>query len=809
VRQLPHGRVTFLFTDIEGSTSLLHELGPGYAEALGRHRRALRDAFEGHGGVEVDTQGDAFFVAFADPAEAVAAATEAQAALADGPISVRMGLHTGAPELTDEGYVGLDVHLGARVAAAGHGGQVLLTQATRHAVDVDVVDLGEHRVKDFADPVWVFQLPAEESFPPLKTISNTNLPRPASSFVGRERERADVVALVREARLVTLTGPGGSGKTRLAIEAAAELVPEHRNGVFWVGLAALRDPALVLDAVAEVLGAKGDVAEHIGERELLLLLDNLEQVIDAAAQLAALVESCPNLRLLATSRELLQVRGEVSYAVDPLADGDALDLFRERSGLAPDAAMIELCRRLDGLPLAIELAAARTVALSPREVLERLSDRLDLLRGGRDAVPRHRTLRATIDWSYDLLSVEEQRVFARLAVFSGGCTLEAAEAVTSAGLDSLQSLVEKSLLRRVGERFWMYETIRELAGERLDENVERELVARRHTTWLAALVERLELPVRHGEPEATSRLSAEIDNLRSGLEWLALQGDVGEAFRILDGLWYFWVAKGFATEGLRWARWSVLEAPKAPPKERALGLLNASELFRSFGQPSDGLRLKLELLPTLRELSPERHFPATLADAAEMLSEAGDFEQARRLGNEAVAWRRRLGTRSGINHALSNLAMVEFRAGDFAVAQSLSEEALELVEEPFVPTNALYSALLAGESARRAGDRPSAHRFLLRAIGLCRELDQRGVLPELLQEAAATGTGSADSVRILGASQRLVSELGVPRWDIADYERTVRALREQLGDAAFEEAWREGEALQADAALRLAAGCLD
>jgi predicted ATPase len=810
VRQLPHGAVTFLFSDIEGSTRLLHELGSGYAEALARHRRVVRDAFEGHGGVEVDTQGDAFFVAFEDPAEAVAAATDAQAALADGPIRVRMGLHTGAPELTDEGYVGLDVHLGARIAAAAHGGQVLLTQATRDEVDIDVVDLGEHRVKDFAEPVWIFQLPAEEWFPPLKTISNTNLPRPTSSFVGRERERAEVVALVRDgARLVTLTGPGGCGKTRLAIEAAAELVPEHRNGVFWVGLATLRDPTLVLDTIAQTLGAKGGVAEHIGERELLLLLDNVEHLIDAAPEFASLVESSPNLRLLVTSRELLQVRGEVSYAVDSLAKGEAAELFCQRSSLAPDETIVELCGRLDGLPLAIELAAARTVALSPGEILDRLSDRLDLLRGGRDAAPRHRTLRATIEWSHDLLSAEEQQVFARFAVFAGGCTLEAAEVVTKADLDTLQSLVEKSLLRHAGERFWMFETIRELAGERLDADGELAEVARRHTAWLVELVERLELSVRHGEPDATSRLTAEIDNLRAGLERLAASGEVGEAIRIMDGLWYFWVAKGFATEGLKWARWAVLEAPKAPPYERVLGLLNASELFRSFGQPSDGLRLKLELLPQLRELSPERLFPATLADAADMLAEAGDFERARRLGSEAVAWRRRLDEPSGINHALSNLAMVEFRAGNFAQARRLSEQALELVEAPFVPTNALYSALLAGESARRAGDHDSARRLLLRALGLCRELEQRGVLPELLQEVAATGVGGADSVRILAAAQHLVGELGVPRWDMADFERTAAALREELGDTAFEEAWREGTSLQEDDALALAARCLD
>jgi predicted ATPase len=586
-------------------------------------------------------------------------------------------------------------------------------------------------------------------------------------------------------------------------------VPLHKNGVFWVGLAALRDPALVLDAIAQTLGAKGDVAEHIADRELLLLLDNFEQVTEAAPELASLVEACQNLRLLVTSRELLQVRGEVSYSVDSLAESEATDLFCARSSLAPDGTIAELCRRLDGLPLAIELAAARTVALSPQEILERLSERLDLLRGGRDAVPRHRTLRATIEWSHELLGVDEQRAFARLAVFSGGCTLEAAEAVTKAGLDTLQSLVEKSLLRHAGERFWTFETIREFAGERLDADGERAEVAWRHAAWLAELVEQLELPVRHGEPEATSRLSAEIDNLRAGLEWLAGNGHVGEAFRVLDGLWYFWVAKGFATEGLRWARWAVLEAPNAPPNERVLGLLDASELFRSFGQSSDGLRIKLELLPQLRELSPERLFPATLADAADMLAEAGDFDRARRLGREAVAWRRRLAEPSGINHAVSNLAMVEFRAGNFVLALELSEQALELVEEPLVATNALYSALLAGESARRAGDRRSARGFLLRALGLCRELDQRGVLPELLQEVAATSSGGADSVRILAAAEHLVGELGVPRWDIRDNERTVAMLRRELGDMAFEQAWREGTALHEDEAALLAASCLD
>src|SRR4051795_12313776 len=357
---LPAGSVTLLFTDIEGSTRLIEELGEdGYVQALAEHRRLLRAAFSEHGGHEVDTQGDAFLYAFADPGEALAAAAQGQQALASGPVKVRIGLHTGEPRLTGEGYAGRELHRAARIAASGHGGQIVLSAATRALVDGDLAELGEHRLKDFAEPVWIFQL-GEERFPPLKTISNTNLPRPASSFVGRERKTAEVAELARGHRLVTLSGPGGSGKTRLSIEAASELVGEFKAGVFWVSLAAVRDQSIVLETVGQTLGAKDGLVDHVGERELLLLLDNLEQVVEVAPELASLVELCPNLHLLVTSRELLRVRGEVDYPVPPLAEPEAVRLFSERSGLDPDDTTAELCRRLHNLPLAAELAAART-----------------------------------------------------------------------------------------------------------------------------------------------------------------------------------------------------------------------------------------------------------------------------------------------------------------------------------------------------------------------------------------------------------------------------------------------------------------
>jgi class 3 adenylate cyclase len=392
--ELPSGTVTFLFTDVEGSTKLLHEFGPErYAESLAEHRSVLREAFERHGGVEVDTQGDAFFVGFPTAPGAFAAAREAQTALQ---IPVRMGIHTGTPLLTEEGYVGPDVHRAARIAAAGHGGQVVVSAATAALAEGELTELGEHRLKDFAEPVALFQL-GEEPFPPLKTISNTNLPRPASSFVGRERELAELGALLQDgARLVTLSGPGGSGKTRLAIEAAAELVPAFTAGVFWVPLASLRDPALVTETIGQVLGAKDGLAEHLGERELLLLLDNFEQVVEAAPELSRLLEACPRLKLLVTSRELLRIRGEREYPVPPLREPEAVELFCARSQLEPSETIAEVCRRLDELPLALELAAARTSVLSPARILERLGQRLDLLKGGRDTEARQQTLRATI-----------------------------------------------------------------------------------------------------------------------------------------------------------------------------------------------------------------------------------------------------------------------------------------------------------------------------------------------------------------------------------------------------------------------------
>jgi predicted ATPase len=672
VRELPTGTVTFLFTDIEGSTRLLHELGEDYADVLIAHRRILREAFDRHGGVEVDTQGDAFFVAFADAPSAAEAAADAQAALADGPIRVRMGLHTGRPSRIEEGYVGEDVHLGARVAAAGHGGQIVLTRATADAVDLPLTDLGEHRVKDFAEPVWLFQL-GGDAFPPLKTISNTNLPRPASSFVGRERERDEVVALLADgARLVTLTGPGGSGKTRLAIEAASELVGRFRHGVFWVGLATVREAEVVPPAIAQAIGAAEALPSHIGDRETLLLLDNLEQVVDAGPELAALVEACPNLRVLVTSRELLRVRGEVEYQVLPLAEPDGVALFCARSGLAPTSAVEELCRRLDDMPLALELAAARTKVLSPEQILGRLGERLDLFKGGRDADPRQATLRATIEWSHELLDSAERQLFARLGVFIGGCTLQSAETVCDADLDTLQSLVEKSLVRHTDERFWMLETIRDYAIDRLEDARDGNALRRRHAELFLALGESANLTAESEGPERTELVRPELDNVRAAIDW-ALQHDAELAFRLAIAMEQFWVMND-PFEGVRRLESVLRLASAVSPVLRARALRTLGESMWIAGDVEGGTRVMAESLAEferLEDLEAVAVMTHRLGTSALM---AGDNELARRLFEESLAMCRRRPNPKLEADVLGRLGEVERRAGH-------SERALELFEQ--------------------------------------------------------------------------------------------------------------------------------
>ena len=599
MRNVPTGTVTLLFADIEGSTHLLQRIDNRYASMLAEYRHLLRTAFQQWNGHEVETRGEAFFAAFARATDAVLAAVDAQRALAthpwpeDAAVRVRMGLHTGEPQLSSEGYVGLDVHRAAGIMGASHGGQVLLSQTTCNLVeqdlpdDVNLRDLGEHRLKDLGRPKRLFQLviqglPAD--FPPLKTLDTSfnNLPVPLTPFIGREQEVTAVCDLLcsEDVRLLTLTGAGGTGKTRLGLQAAAELSDRFADGVFFVNLAPINDAELVVPTIAETLGiregADQSLYEHLKlglrQKQMLLVLDNFEQVVSAAVQVVDLLAACPRLKAMVTSREVLHVQAEREFAVLPLPLPDlthlpdlaalshyaAVALFISRAqAVKPEFqmttanahAIAEICARLDGLPLAIELAAARIKLLAPQALLTRLGQGLDVLTSAsRDVPTRQQTLRNTIAWSYQLLDTEEQRLFRRLAVFVGGCTLEAIEAVCTAlderaerVLDTVALLIDKSLLlqaEQAGEepRFVMLETIREYGLECLTANREREAVRHAHAAYYVALAEKAE-PKLRGPQQAVwfDRLEREQDNLRAGLHWLLERGEERESVDILQG----------------------------------------------------------------------------------------------------------------------------------------------------------------------------------------------------------------------------------------------------------------------------------
>ena len=804
----PTGTVTLVFTDIEGSTRLLGELGQdGYREALAMHRRIVREVCARHGGYEVDCEGDSFFYAFASAAGAVVAVEQVMRQLEGGPILIRVGVHTGEPGLDLPKYVGMDVHRAARIMGAAHGGQVLLSESTYALVEVEARDLGLHRLKDMSGPQRLYQL-GQAEFPPLKTISNTNLPRPASSFVGREREIAEVVSLLQDgARLLTLTGPGGSGKTRLALEAAAELVPEFKAGVFWVGLAPLRDPALVSPSIAQTLGAKVRLAEFIGERELLLLLDNFEQVVEAAPELCSLVEACPNLRLLSTSRELLRVRGEVEYPVLPLANPEAVELFCDRAGALPDETVHSLCRALDNLPLALELAAARASVLSPKQILERLSGRLDLLKGGRDADPRQQTLRATVDWSYELLSAQERRLFARLSVFAGGCTLEAAEQVADADLDTLQSVVDKSLLRHSYDRFWMLETIREYALERLQESGQAEQIRNRHAACFLELAEGN--ADRFGEPPL-ELLSAEQPNLRGALGWLAEHGDGERRLRLAVAMARLWLNLG--AEGLAQLEGALSAAPAAPKELRRRALLAAARIAMRTGDYARTVSAAREALELSRAAGDEHGAAAALRLTVAGLHLSGDRAAASALLDESLTLARKVGDPLLISMVLMNRGVDARNEGDDARAYELCSEARAILKaQPTRELEEVAAAIAFGSVALELSRHDEAKAAYLESLLLARQLGVEAEVYVALLGLAALATRQGDAsqgAELAGAVERILNATGfTPEpWEHHLHKRTLAEVRTSLGDAESAAALARGRALDLDQLIELVSG---
>ena len=858
MRALPSGTVTFVFTDVEGSTKLLRELGAeAYARAMSEHRRLLRRAFAAHGGVEVDTQGDAFFIAFPTAPAALAAAAEALRALDTGPIRVRMALHTGTPLLAEEGYVGVDVHRAARIAACAHGGQVLVSASTASLVGSEALrDLGEHRLKDLSAPERIYQLGAHE-FPPLKSLHRTNLPVPSTPFVGRDRELADVVSVLsrQNVRLLTLTGPGGTGKTRLALHAAGDVSGSYPDGVVWVGLSALRDSRLVLPTVADALETDDAPATYIGGRRMLLLLDNFEHVVDAADDVAGLLAACPQLDVLVTSRERLQIGSEHVFAVQPLAERDAVTLFAERASavvsdfaLTPD--VVAICERLDNLPLAIELAAARVNVLSPRTLLERLNERLPLLTSrARDVPERQRTLRATIEWSYDLLADADKRAFCGLAVFTGGCTAEAAADVCGTDLDTLASLVDKSLIRFRDDRYWMLETLREYAASQLGPHAPR--LRPRHAQWYADVAERVSPQLRGREQSRWfDFLDRELANIRDVLRWTLDERETDLGFRLATALDRWWSVRGRSAEALAWFDAALAAAPDVPRALRARALWVAGRHAALLHRVEHARALLEQAEPLLRETSPEEHVYCLceLADAALARSDAAS---AARLVKTAIHCAEELGDPRPLSAALAIAGNEALARGDHAHALLLLDGALSRRRLLGDNSSVVSSLHMVAEAAFLAGDKQRARLLLLEALELahgvghvlhigllsatlaCIELDhdvgrarvlQREALQlfvdaghddfaaEIVSGIAATLCAEgrhSDAVRLWGAVDAQFARSGgaLSRLDAITRSRYEPRARAALAEAADTEA-DVGAKLPLDSAIRLALDCV-
>jgi len=862
---LPTGEVTLLFTDIEGSTRLLERLGDDYADALAEHRRIVRQHLERNGGVEVDTQGDAFFVAFADAAGAVGAAVDAQRGLARTAVRVRMGLHRGRPSLTEEGYVGMDVHRAARIAAAAHGGQIVISRDVQQALagGVELRDLGEHRLKDLAQPEWLYQplvpgLPSE--FPPLKSLSATNLPVPSRRLIGRAGEVAAVAAALEAHRLVTITGSGGTGKSRLAVEVASQLVDGYPNGVFFVGLAAVPSAELVGPAIAGALGVReeaGDpladtLAEHLAHRRTLLVLDNFEHVVDASPLVASLLERAPEISVLATSREALRLTAEREYPLLPLPVDAAAELFVERSGTADhDPAVAELCRRLDGLPLAVELAAARAKLLSPSDMLERMDRALPLLtEGQRDLPARQRTLRATIDWSYQLLTDAEQQLLRALSVFPAGASLEAVEAVAETDAELLGSLIDKSLVRTrdmPARRYWMLQTIREYAGERLREAGEASAVRGRLAAWVEQEAARAVPHLLSGEQVTWARrLDQEFDTIREVIEWSLDHDDPALAVRVASVLIDYWDPSGRNTEARGWLergidRWRPPDDAWAARALIAFSATNlqAGDLQRArdaaeqavaladaSGDPSLRSRARTQLAGTAM-LADDFEETAVQADEAHRLAEQigdhalaafalncravaafehGDPDGAQRLFGEAVVHLRTVGDQRNTAVLISNLGIAAVLNGDFAAAEDAFRSAVELFQEtgergrlPGIQTD-LADALVLGGAVDAAAEQ------LATALPNAVQLGDTPVVLAALNAAAAVAAAQGDdrtAAVIRGSVEAEAEAREVPMTgpDGVIEARLLQPAAERLGEAAWSAARAQGRALPLERAV--------
>jgi predicted ATPase/class 3 adenylate cyclase len=869
-RQLPTGTVTFLFSDIEGSTKLVQRLQESYADLLREHARIFRSVIGEVGGIEISTEGDSFFVVFPGPVAAVEGAARIQRSLAEGPfpepVFVRMGLHTGEGRLGGENYIGIDVNRAARIAAAGHGGQVLLSDTTRALVEhslppgVGLRDLGAHRLKDLAHPEHLYQLTIEglpAEFPPPKTLDArpNNLPVQITSFIGREKEVAEVKRILLDnTRLLTLTGPGGTGKTRLALQAAADTLTEFSDGAYFIELAPITDPELVVSTIAETLGAKEEpghplkdsLAAHLKEKELLLVLDNFEHVVDAGSVVEELLHAAPGLKVLVTSREVLHRYGENEFPVPPLALPDpahlpevdalsqfeAVALFIERAMAVKPSfavtndnapAVAEITARLDGLPLAIELAASRVKLLTPQGILDRLDQRLPLLTSRiKDAPERRRTLRGAIEWSYDLLDEDERQLFEHVSVFIGGGTIEGMESVWSLvgatnTLDGLASLVDKSLIRQVetehGEpRFVMLETIREYALDRLGERGAREELGRRHAHFFLSLAEEAE-PNLTG-PDGVSwvdRLTHDHDNIRAALRWSIESDEVDLGLRLAGAVWRFWHQRQHFREARAWFD-QLLVHPGTSPRStaRAKGLTGLGGIAYWQGDYATAQSAYEEALAIYRESGDEHQVADAVYNLATVLPLRGDIGSALPLLEEAVQLHEKLGNTEMALGMKANAGYLMMMQGDLARARPLLEEGLASMEKTGDSFRIAGAHHTIGQLERRSGNLAEATGHYREAIDLFRRAGDAASMLEPIEGIALVASAGGDherALRLTAAVETARDSLGggpPPEWLM---RTDVRGdAQKTIGEAAAERALDEGAVMSLDQAADYALG---
>jgi predicted ATPase/class 3 adenylate cyclase len=827
-KMLPSGTVTLLFADVEGSTRLLYTLGAErYQHMRARARKLVRAAAAQHRGHEVDWAGDGVFLAFQSARAAVEAAAELQRSLLrepwslDAEVRLRIGIHTGEPELAPEGYVGPDVHIAARICAAAHGGQVVVSQAVRDlvgdepAAGLSFRPLGRHRFKDIPNPEPVFQLVATglaESFPPLQTLGGPTLPALHHRLVGREGDLAEIMGLLarKDVRLVTITGPGGAGKSRLALEAAAAAALERP--VHLVGLAPISDPEDVAAAIAQTLGVRESPGEPLMNSIVnaltgtgtLLYLDNLEHLAPAARQISALLHRVPDLDVLTTSRVPLRLSGEHVVQLDPLPVDEAATLFVELAAargvvLHEDtrASVEEICRRLDGLPLAIELVAVRLVVLPPARILQALDEGLALeMEGPVDLPKRQRTLRTTIEWSYGLLTESQRELHGVLAVFAGGCTLEDARALAGSGarfLADLEALVGWSLLRSDfsdGDvRLSMLETVREEAVQRLASEGKLEDLRHRHAQRFLDLAETAESELAgSAQAEWLERLERELDNIWATLDWCLSSGRIADALSALSALERFWRAHGHLTAARRWlsqglAKGDSRSAGGLPADVRARALWTAAHAAMMQSDYPAAVPVLEEALVIFRELHDDRHSVFALCELARALSSQEELDLAQRTGEEALVIAETAGDERAASAALDTLAMIAGYRGQNEQAQALSERSLALRRSLGDQHLVATSANTLGLAALRVGDLDTAERAFEECLQLARELGEK-----VLTAAALCALGEIALSREVPAlaSERLLEALKLYH-ELGDERDCAECLHALGGVAAAQE----------------------